>query len=141
MLVLLGISTIAAALVPPQDRSGGDTTGRARTSTQKGTDTGPDRVPTGQALGAAIEVGGKKTTVVPIRVGDQLSLTISSTRADQVEIPAFGLLKAVAPDAPARFNLLAEREGDYPIRLVDADRVVGRIVVKPKRKAAGQPPA
>ena len=49
--------------------------------------------------------------------------------ADQVEIPAFGDTEEVDPDFPARFDLLALETGSFPVRLVEADRVIARIDV------------
>lgn len=135
MLVLLGISTLAAALVPPDGQPGGDTSATKTTPAQEQAVAGAGRVPNGRALSVSIEVGGPKTPVVPVAVGDQLSLTVGVSKADQVEIRAFGLLAAAAPEAPARFDLLAEQEGEYAIRLVEADRVVARITVGPREKA------
>ncbi len=132
MLVLLGISTLAAALVPRNARLG--QTSSTETATTKQKEPNPQaRTPNGRALSVAIEVGGPKVPVVPIRVGDQLSLVVSSRRADLLEIPGFGLAKAVAPDAPARFDLLADRRGDYRILQADEDRLAARIRVAPAR--------
>lgn len=127
MLILLGISTLAAALVPPQsarDESSGSTA-TAQTET-----TPTDKLPNGKALSATIAVGGDQIPVVPVKLGDQLTLTVKSDRADLLEIPALGLVEAVAPGSPARFEVLAEERGSYGIRFVEADRVVARIEVE-----------
>ncbi len=127
MLVLLGVSTLAAALVgnrPIREQGSGSTiASEARTETEVAP---PDTVPTGKSLAIKIKAGGK-LKVVPISVGDQLSLAVGVRNADLVEIPAFGLLEAAAPGAPARFDLLATAPGAYGVRLVEADRLVARI--------------
>ncbi len=133
MLVLLGISTLVAALVGnrPLREEGTDSTIASETET---TETIPtDTVPEGLLKPLAIDVGGK-TVVVPMEVGEQLQLIVRSERADQLEIPALGLLEPVAPGAPARFDILAEAPGNYGMRFVEADRVVARIeVTKPAK--------
>lgn len=137
MLVLLGISTLAAALVGnrPIREEGTDSTIASETETE----TIPsDTVPEGLLKPLAIDVGGK-VQVVPLEVGQQLTLTVRSERADQLEIPALGLLEPVAPDAPARFDILARATGNYGMRFVEADRVVARIeVTTSKRKSNKQ---
>lgn len=130
MLVLLGVSTLAAALVPPQ--SGQDDTG----STASEQTVPADTLPRGKTLSAEIRVGGGKTPVVPVEVGDQLELTVRSERSDLLEIPGLGLVEAVAPGSPARFNVLALERGSYGIRFVERDHVVARIVVE--RAGAGK---
>jgi hypothetical protein len=134
MLVLLGVSTLAAALVGnrPLGEEGTDSTIAGETETE----TIPtDTVPEGPLLKPlAIDVGGK-VQVIPLEVGEQLTLIVRSKRTDQLEIPALGLLEPVAPNAPARFDILAERPANYGMRFVQANRVVARIeITKPARK-------
>jgi len=128
MLVLLAVSTIAAALVPPEARRDG--TGSTTSTTT--------RVPVSDATGGklvrrTIVVGPRGSTPIEIRLGDQLALTVRARSADQVEIPAFGLLEDVDRDLPARFDLLPERAGMFDVDLVDAGRTVAEIEVRPKR--------
>lgn len=132
LLVLIAVSTAAAALVPtrdPTDRTGTDTTAtRAPQPTQT-------RAPSGRAFRAVVIDDGKGGRV-RIRVGDQLTLTVHSRRTDQVEIAAFGALEPVSPDAPARFDLIADRPGTFPIRLVDAKRRLATIIVVAAKPAS-----
>lgn len=152
MLILLGLSTLAAALLPSQALEE-DTTGS--TSTTEATETTPtDTVPRGRKLAQQrIKVGGKRIPVVscpaglrrakrckPIEAGDQLSLVVSSRKADQLEMPAFGLVDSVGPDEPARFEILVTSPGSYKIRFVSTGRIAARIVVeKPRSRARGEP--
>ena len=136
MLVLLGISTLAAALVPtPSSQEGDEGTASETTETKP-----PDPLPIGEGLRAEIEVGGNEIPVVgsrqkPVEVGDQLALKVRCDCSDLVEIPALGLVEAVSPEAPAHFDLLPLNPGSYGIRLVDADRVVARIEVEKPEKS------
>jgi hypothetical protein len=70
-----------------------------------------------------------------MRVGDELQLTVDADRPDQVEIPALDQVEPVDLGAPAHFDILADQAGDYPVRLVEANRAVARIVI---RKRAGR---
>jgi hypothetical protein len=141
MLILLGLSTLAAALVPPQALREGTST----TSTTEETETTPpDTVPSGAALPQQrIKVGGRTVPVLscpaslrrarrckPIKVGDQLTLVVSSRKADQLEMPAFGLVDAVGRNEPARFELLFLSAGSYKIRFVSTGRIAARIEVE-----------
>jgi hypothetical protein len=161
MLILLGLSTLAAALVPPQAlREGTSST----TTTEETETTPPDTQP--QPSGAAlpqqrIKVGGRKVPVLscpaslrrarrckPIKAGDQLTLVVSSRKADQLEMPAFGLVDAVGPNKPARFEILFQSAGGYEIRFVSTGRIAARIEVEKrgggkqdKRKPGKKKPA
>ena len=48
-------------------------------------------------------------------------------------IAGFGLIDDVDRDAPARFNLFADRTGRFAVRLLDRRETVGRIVIAVRR--------
>jgi hypothetical protein len=123
MLVLLGISTLAAALVDPPETD----------EEEQATEPPLPPQPQGELVRKRIDADERTPEVISIRAGDQLALTVTSGRADEVEIPALGELRFVAPLAPARFDLLAREEGTYAIRLLDAERRIGRIEVTARR--------
>ena len=97
MLVLLGISTLAAALVgnrPLREEGTGSTIASETEPTVP-----PDTVPEGRQLKpVVIEVGRARSKVIPMKVGDQLALIVRSPQAGLLEIPALGLLEPVAPE-------------------------------------------
>jgi hypothetical protein len=160
MLVLLGLSTLAAALMDPgrleQDRPG-SAEGTETTAANAGAETsakpeGADNAkatagardreearaaegPGGKRLGASIVIG-REVKVVPIRVGDQLALRVKWDRPGLVEIPALGLLEPVAPGAPARFDVLGTDAVSYGVRLLDPGRLVARIEVTARGRDA-----
>ena len=50
-----------------------------------------------------------------------------------------GQLEDLAPGSPARFNLLFAEPGTYTVRLIEADRPIGRIIVDaPLRRPRGR---
>jgi hypothetical protein len=144
MLILLGLSTLAAALVPPQALRE-DTTGTT-TATEETEMIPPSTAPVGRQLPAPIRITvGRKGRVPvvscpaslrrarrckPIEAGDQFTLLVKSKRADELEMPAFGLIDAVGPNEPARFELLVPVARSYQIRFVSTGEVAARVVVE-----------
>jgi hypothetical protein len=128
LLVLLGLSTLAAALVPQRTLNEGGTTG---TTTTQATTNAPSATPNPAFLRPTkITVGGKKFPVVsPIHVGDQLRLLVRSRFPAEIEIPEFGLLAFASPDAPARFELLPDTPGTFGILFADSGKPAGQIEV------------
>jgi hypothetical protein len=124
MLILLGLSTLAASQIPPRESSDDAATDTTETTASVPTETEP----AGEEVPFAVPIR-KRVSVVQVDAGDQLALAICSNQPDQVEIPAFGLLEAVGPAEAATFQLLVEEPGTYGVRLVNADRVAVRIQV------------
>ena len=147
MLVLLGLSTLAAALVPQHALRGG-TTGSTTTTTTTQSTTTPEP-PAGRSLSVAILVGGKKVPVVaaplckkqkprcePLHVGDQLSLQVLSKKQAELEIPTFGLVGVASPNAPALFQLLPQEPGTIGVLFTSSREVAARIQVLSAKAAA-----
>ena len=125
LLVLLVISTILVNLVPVEDRLGDETSTKQTTTPER-----PHQPAAGKLIVRRIATDDATPERIELGRGDQLQLTVTSPKlADQVEIPAFGDTEEVDPDFPARFDLLALETGSFPVRLVEADRVIARIDV------------
>jgi hypothetical protein len=160
MLILLGLSTLAAALVPQHDLRGG-TTGSTTTQQTQSTTTAR---PNGRALTAKILVGKKVPVVAgpvcvkrkprcePIHVGDQLSLKVFATKQTELEIRSFGLIGVAGKTAPALFQLLFNEATNIGIVSTSTGQPAAKIEVlsagaaakalkpassKPKRRARG----
>jgi hypothetical protein len=131
LLVLLFVSSLAAALVPIE-RSGDST----ETSTT--TRAVAPHPPAGKEIVERIDARERKPETIRMRVGDQLQLTVGSRAPDQVEIVRLDLLEPIDLGAPARFDLLADEPGTYTIRLLEARRTVGKLLVKPAKPQAGK---
>jgi len=120
MIVLLAISTLAAALIPPPQASHQTTTRKQRRPPKP-----PPPVPSsGSLVRARIDAASPRPANVRVRPGDELSLQVSAPRPGVVEIPAFGLLKAVDPLVPAGFDFIVNRAGTFPVRLLANGRTV-----------------
>jgi hypothetical protein len=137
MLVLLGLSTLAAALVPQHAL-------RAPNGATTSTTTTTTRAPTTTAAAPSaayfpptkIVVGGKKLPVVsPLHVGDQISLHVFSTAPTQLSIPALGLVGFASPDAPAIFELLPSAPGTLGVLFEPSGKVAAQIRVVPPKSA------
>ncbi len=125
MLMLLGVSTLAAALAPPRSERTASTS--TTTSTTQAT---PPTPAGGELVRGTIDAQAKRQQRIRIGLGDQLSLEVRSTRVVQVEIARLGLTDSAAPLSPARFDLLAERQGSFEVRLQESRREIGVIEVR-----------
>jgi hypothetical protein len=131
MLLLLGISTLAAALVPPPEQ--GENT-ESSTSTPRAAT--PKERPRGDRVAAQVSArGGRRPERVRVSAGDQLALVVETPRPGEIAVPAFGLIEFAEPGAPARFDILIERDGRFE---VTADRAgtVARIVATERRSVS-----
>ena len=140
MLVLLGTSTLAAALVPQSTLN--DDTASTRSTTRAQTAAAP-KPAAGRSLTAQITVGAKKPTVVvagpvcrkakpkcePIHVGDQLTLLVYSKPGAPLEFKEFGQFQFAAPNAAARFELLPKTPGRFGISFAATDRVAATVQI------------
>ena len=147
MLVLLGLSTLAAALVPQHSLR--DSTTGSTTTTQPAETTTTAAPPPGRSLSVKIAVGGDKVPVVanpickqrkpacePLHIGDQLSLQVFSNTQAQLEIPAFGLIGVASSNTPALFELLPQQAGRIGVLFTSPRKVAARIVVLSAKDAA-----
>lgn len=130
MLVLLAISTLAAALLPPPD--GKNPANPAPTKSKK-EQRPPKAAPrpdeTGLLLVSRMRISDRRPKTVQIERGDQLRLEVAAPFGAIIEIPGFGLTATVTPFAPAQFDLLATQVGTYPVRVVESERVAGWLLV------------
>ena len=145
MLVLLGLSTLAAALVPQHALRSPSATRTTTTPQTAPTTTTTKAPPTGKSFSFQITVGGpqvvvdcsaarqRKGSCDPIRVGDRVSLAVYSRRPAQLSIPALGQIGFAAPNAPALFELLPERADVYGIVFEPSGRIAARIRVEPRK--------
>lgn len=140
MLVLLGLSTLAAALVPQRtlkDRTNGTTT------TTQSTSATATSTPAATPAQVAITVGPRKLPLVRAHVGDQFTLLVTSILPREISIPEFGLVSFATPDAPARFELLSQTPGTFGILFAASGKVAAKLEVvtpseKPKKQRQGK---
>src|SRR4051812_17195542 len=103
LLVLLGISTLAAALAPVKSDRDSTTTETTATATQPAASAPPA---TGAGLFKyTLNADAKNQKTIQLYVGEELQLTVTSKLYDQISIPELGQVQAVSPDGPADFDL------------------------------------
>jgi hypothetical protein len=84
----------------------------------------------GHTVARTIPAAQGSDTRVRVRRGDLLRLEVAGDVLDTVWLERLDRLDAIDPSTPARFELLIDQAvGDYPIRLVDADRRIGAIEI------------
>jgi hypothetical protein len=125
MAVLLGLTALATSLAPRPT-----VTPREATSSPT-----PRPSPTPPAASPVIEraidaSAGARAARVRVRAGDVVRLAVRGDAPDAVELEGLGKLEPVEAGSPARFEFLAEKPGEHPIMLLDADRQVGLIDIR-----------
>jgi len=124
--VLMGLTALAASLAPrePLLREQGQ---RAATPTPTPT---PSPVPDKAAQPVARTIDADENPKrVSVRQGQIVQLMVLSSEVDSVMV--LDEIEPVEEESPAEFDILADEPGEYPITLLDADRRVGTLVVRP----------
>ena len=124
--VLMGLTALAASLAPrePLLREQGQ---RAATPTPTPT---PSPVPDKAVQPVARTIDADENPKrVSVRQGQIVQLMVLSSEVDSVMV--LDEIEPVEEESPAEFDILADEPGEYPITLLDADRRVGTLVVRP----------
>jgi hypothetical protein len=132
LLVLLFLSSLAAALAPVQDRAGTEsssTTTTAEPETLPGADLAEDA----RVVAKSVHASARRPTLIRVRVGDRLRLKVTSSHTGTVELAGLGPAEDVGPRQPAFFDVLLREDGSYPVQFLDTERDVAHIEVSPAR--------
>ena len=134
--IVLGMAALASALTQPRNESNDEPEQPAPRA--QGTPRASAPPATAPAVRLELEVGGEpERRVLPL--GREGTLHVTSARAGEVELSGLELTEAVEPRTPARFELLGERVGRYPVLFTAAAgtrvRRVGTLVVTPTPSA------
>jgi hypothetical protein len=126
VLVLLGLMVLVVTVSPPEQ--GGKTS--ARDAPQVAAQvplTDPDAFDVSAKLSAAPEA---EPQTIEAEVGDRVQLTVDG--AAEIDSVALGDLsmKDIEPGVPARFEVLADTPGAYPVVLVNEDRRIGTLEIR-----------
>ena len=122
--IVLGLAALAAGLSRPTDDA--DTPA----------DTAPTtRVPAVSGPPAEVRFDATQPRRRAVLAGQAAEVYVEVNGAGQVAIPGLGVSAAAEPLTPARFDVLEERTGSYPIRFVPAGGAqapenAGTLVVK-----------
>jgi hypothetical protein len=119
--VLMLLTALAASIVP-RDLTGGDDAPVVR---------GPGALPAGTTITEEIPAAPGSNSRIPVSRGDTLQLEVAGDVFDSVLLERLDMVDGIEPTTPARFDILIDSPpGSYPIRLVDADRRIGSIVIR-----------
>ena len=117
--VLMLLTTLASAIAPRQPLPAPGAVA-------------PDpALPAGGVLERRISADPGSDASVTMRRGELLRLEVEGDVLDAVAIERLDRVEGIEPLTPARFEVLAEEPGVYPIRLVEAGRRIGRIEIRP----------
>jgi hypothetical protein len=127
-VVLLATGAIAAAVTPRDLRQGGDTTPTTAVPAPPPGATGG--TPPGEGDGVrVVDAAAARPAVVRVRRGTLVRLRVRTRGPDEVELVGLNRFAPADEFSPARFDFFAERAGTFPIRLREARRDVGRLIV------------
>ena len=127
VLSLVGLMVFVVTIAPP-DRGGQNGSGARVTPTPAPQEpvTDPDAFDVSETLSAA---PGAKARTVDAEIGDRVELIVDGAAIDSVALGDLSM-KSVEPGVPARFELLADTAGTYPVVLVNENRRIGTLEVR-----------
>jgi len=120
LAVLMGLSALAAGVAPrePAPREGAAPSPRVSAA------------PPERPVERTVDAGAAAPARVEARVGQIVVLEVRSDELDSVSLGELGQIEPVESDSPARFELLAEEAGSYPIELLEAGRQIGTLEIR-----------
>jgi hypothetical protein len=123
--IVLGLAALVAGLSRPSERSDRDPDAGGQPALTE---------PTFSGSPAEVYFDATEPRRRAVFAGQAAEVYVEVDRPGQVEIPALGVSAVAEPVTPARFDLLQQRPGSYPIRFVPVgDEPSGRagtLVVK-----------
>jgi hypothetical protein len=136
LLVLLFLSSLAAALAPVQEgrkvvSSSTSTTSTTSTTAEAPTSPEAEAAEGPSLISQSVDASGERPALVRAKVGDQLQLRVTSQRSGTVELAGLGPAEDVGSEQPAYFDVLLRDDGSFPVRFLDSDEEIARIEVSP----------
>ena len=118
LAVLMALTAIVASVAPRESplREEGDPAPAAPTQAAQ------------KPVEETLDAGGEGQRVTA-RVGQNVIIVVRSEELDSVSLAEVGT-ETTEPDSPARFELLAEVPGSYPIELLEAGREIGVLEIR-----------
>jgi hypothetical protein len=122
LAAVLMLLTALAASIAPRDLTGGED--------DPPVVRGPGALPAGDTITEEIPAAPGSNSRITVSRGDTLQLQVAGDVFDSVLLERLDMVDGIEPTTPARFDILIDSPpGSYPIRLVDADRRIGSIVI------------
>jgi DUF1009 family protein len=125
--VLMGLTALAATLAPRDPVVRGPAAERRETTPTPQPTEAPE-AGTGRTIERTISADVDEPQRVVVREGDIVALEIEGSELGAVQL--MDEIEPIQPGSNARFNVLADRDGTFPITLVDDGREVGVLEVR-----------
>ena len=134
LLVLLFLSSLAAALAPVPEREG--STSSSTSTTEASTLPGAGAAQEPRLVKQTLDASVRRPVAIRARIGDRLELKVTSQlRSGTIELAGLGPTEDVGPAQPAFFDVLLREDGEYSVGFLGTDDEIARIVVSPPRMA------
>lgn len=136
VVVLMGLTALAASIAPRDSGPRGPSVAPGRPSPLEASPTPPASATASPTVDEDVEEQtlsaerGASPTTLRVRVGQLVRLVVEGDVLDEVVLDGLDRIEAIAPEAPAQFELYVDRAGTFPIRLQEADRDLGELVVR-----------
>ena len=126
VLSLLGLMVLVVTFAPTQTPVQDDARPTPVASAPPADLTDPDAFDVTETLSAA---PGTQAATIEAELGDRVEIVVEGERPDSVQLGALSLHTFEA-GLPARFELLAETPGAYPLVLVNENRRIGTLEIR-----------
>jgi hypothetical protein len=127
VLALVGVMVFIATVAPPQPASRRPAAEPVATPSAAAAPlSDPDTFDVSAKLSTA---PGSKPETVQAEIGDRVELIIEGSAIDSVALGDLSM-NDVEPGVPARFELLADTRGAYPVVLVNENRRIGTLEIR-----------
>jgi hypothetical protein len=128
VLVLVGLMVLAVTIFPPRDATRGGAQEVAATPSPAASAplTDPDAF---DVSGTFLARPGATPHTLVAEVGDRVEITVKGTSPDSVALGDLGMDDLEA-GVPARFELLADTPGTYPLVLTNDSRRIGALEIR-----------
>jgi hypothetical protein len=126
VLVLLGLMVVVVTVAPPDQTVRNRASATVAPSPLAAPLTDPDAFDVSAKLSAA---AGAAAKTVEAEVGDRVEITVEGSGPDSVALGDLGV-DSVEAGSPARFELLADTPGTYPLVLLNEERRIGTLEIR-----------
>jgi hypothetical protein len=131
LLVLLFLSSLAAALAPVEQGTKVVSTSTSTTTAEAPAPPDTEGSSGARLVSQSVDTSDGRPARVRAKVGDQLRLEVTSRRSGTLELVGLGPAEDVGAQQPAYFDVLLREDGTFPIRFLGTDREVAEIKVSP----------
>jgi plastocyanin len=126
VLALLGSMVLVVTVAPPDSGTRTGAQSAATPSPLTASLSDPDAFDVSETLSAAPDA---RPETVEAEVGDKVEIIVEGSEIDSVALGDLSM-EDLEAGVPARFELLADTPGTYPLVLVNEDRQIGTLEIR-----------